>query len=168
GRAKLISGVDRLNATAGDPCDWLRDNTTMICTLVLATRGVGPVPSAVPTGPNIQENIGKAAPAATFEDMLKTAHDDALFEYYFTSQLATIDIASGRTTLIGHPGILSGVTPAPGGEFFLVTRTKRPFSHLIPMNGFPQDVEVWSRANQVVRKIAEVPSREGVSLTGVQ
>jgi len=24
GRAKLISGTDRLNATTGDPCDWLR------------------------------------------------------------------------------------------------------------------------------------------------
>jgi dipeptidyl aminopeptidase/acylaminoacyl peptidase len=36
------------------------------------------------------------------------------------------------------------------------------------MNGFPEDVEVWSRANQLARKIADVPSREGVPLTGVQ
>src|SRR5262249_35086166 len=36
------------------------------------------------------------------------------------------------------------------------------------MNGFPEEVEVWSRANQLARKIADVPSREGVPLTGVQ
>jgi len=168
GRSRMISGTDRLNATTGDPCDWLRDSKTLVCTMVASMRGPAPAAPTVPTGPNVQENMGKAAPAATYEDMLKTAHDDALFEYYFTSQLAIVDIATGRKTLIGHPGILSGVTPSPGGDFFLVTRTKRPFSHLIPMNGFPEDVEVWSRANQLVRKIAEVPSREGVSIRGVQ
>ena len=57
-------------------------------------------------GPNIQENLGKAAPAPTFEDLLKTAHDDNLFEYYFTSQLAAYNIESARKTLIGRPGDL--------------------------------------------------------------
>jgi len=45
---------------------------------------------------NVQENYGKAAPAPTFEDMIRTAHDEALFEYYFASQLAAINIASGK------------------------------------------------------------------------
>jgi dipeptidyl aminopeptidase/acylaminoacyl peptidase len=168
GRSRMISGTDRLNATTGDPCDWLRDNKTMVCTWVPAARAVAPAAPAVPTGPNVQETSGKAAPVATFEDMLKTAHDDDVFEYYFKSQLATIDIATRRKNLLGHPAIFDSVTPAPGGEFFLVTMIKRPFSHLIPMDGFPEDVEIWSRANQVARKIAEIPSREGVSLTGVQ
>src|SRR3954468_14459472 len=58
GRTKLVSGVDRLNATAGDPCDWLHDNKTLICTLVAAARGPVPNPPSVPTGPNVQESIG--------------------------------------------------------------------------------------------------------------
>ena len=168
GKSRMISGTDRLNATTGDPCDWLRDNKTLICTWVPGMRSPVPAAPTVPAGPNIQENMGKAAPAATFEDMLKTAHDDDLFEYYFTSQLGLIDIASGRKTLLARPAIIDSVTPSPSGEFFLVTSIKRPFSHLIPMNGFPEDVEVWSRANQLARKIADVPSREGVPLTGVQ
>lgn len=168
GHAKLVSGVDRLNATAGDPCDWLRDNKTLICTLVVANRGAAPAPPTVPTGPNVQENIGKAAPAPTFEDMLKTSHDDALFEYYFTSQIAAIDASSGRKTLIGKPAIFDSVSPSPSGEYLLVTKIKRPFSHLIPMNGFPEEVEVWSRAGRLAKKIADVPTREGVPLTGVQ
>jgi dipeptidyl aminopeptidase/acylaminoacyl peptidase len=168
GRAKLVSGVDRLNATTGDPCDWLRDNATMICELVPAGRGAAPQEPAVPTGPNIQESAGKAAPAATYEDMIKTLHDEALFEYYFTSQLAAINVASGSRTLIGRPAIFENVTPSPSGEYLLVAKIKRPFSHLIPMNGFPEDVEVWTRKGELARKIADVPSREGVSLTGVQ
>ena len=167
GHAKMISGTDHLNATTGDPCDWLRDNKTMVCTWVPSARAAAPVAPSVPIGPNIQENNGKAAPVATYEDMLKTAHDDDLFEYYFTSQLATIDVTNGRKTLLGRPAIFDSVTPSPSGDFFLVTTIKRPFSHLIPMEGFPEDIEIWSRANQVVRKIADIPSREGVSLTGV-
>jgi dipeptidyl aminopeptidase/acylaminoacyl peptidase len=168
GRAKLVSGTDRLNATTGDPCDWLHDNATLICELVPAGRGPAPSEPAVPMGPNIQENSGKAAPAATYEDMIKTAHDEALFEYYFTSQLASINIASGSKTPIGRPAIFESVTPSPSGEYLLVSKIKRPFSHLIPMNGFPEDVEVWSRRGDVAGKIADVPSREGVPLTGVQ
>jgi dipeptidyl aminopeptidase/acylaminoacyl peptidase len=168
GRSKLVSGTDRLNATNGDPCDWLADNTTMICELVPAGRGVAPAEPTVPAGPNIQESSGKAAPAATYEDMIKTAHDEALFEYYFTSQLAAISVASASKTLIGRPGIFDSVTPSPSGEYLLVARVKRPYSHLIPMDGFPKDVEIWTRRGEVARKIAEVPSSEGVPLAGVQ
>jgi dipeptidyl aminopeptidase/acylaminoacyl peptidase len=168
GRSRMISGTDRLNATTGDPCDWLRDNKAMVCTWVPSARGPAPAAPIVPLGPNVQENSGKAAPVATFEDMLKTAHDDDIFEYYFSSQLATIDVTTARKTLLGRSAIFDSITPSPSGEFFLVTKIKRPFSHLIPMNGFPEDVEIWSRANQVARKIADIPSREGVSLTGVQ
>lgn len=78
GRAKAISGSERLNATSGDPCDWLHDNRTLICEFVAAGRSPAPTAPDVPIGPNVQENHGKPAPAPTFEDMLKTAHDDAL------------------------------------------------------------------------------------------
>jgi dipeptidyl aminopeptidase/acylaminoacyl peptidase len=168
GRAKLLSGTDRLNATMGDPCDWLEDNTTLVCELVPVGRGPAPQVPTVPMGPNIQENNGKAAPAATFEDMLKTAHDEALFEYYFTSQLAAINVSSGHKTLLGRPAIFGLVSPSPSGEYLLASRIKRPFSHLIPVNGFPEEVEVWKRSGELVRKIADVPTREGVPLTGVQ
>src|SRR5207244_759666 len=73
GRAKMVSGTERLNATTGDPCDWLHDNATVICELVPAGRGPTPLEPTVPVGPNIQENSGKAAPAPTYEDMIKTA-----------------------------------------------------------------------------------------------
>ena len=167
GQSKLVTGVDRLNATTGDPCDWLPDNATMICELVPSGRGPAPAEPPVPTGPNVQETSGKASPAATFEDMIKTAHDEALFAHYFTGQLAAINVGSGTKTLVGRPAIFDSVTPSPDGGYLLVAKIKRPFSHLIPMNGFPQDVEVWTRRGEVARRIADVPSREGVPLTGV-
>ncbi|HJZ69834.1 MAG TPA: prolyl oligopeptidase family serine peptidase [Blastocatellia bacterium] len=168
GQSKLVSGTDRLNATGGDPVDWLKDGATILVQLVPTGRGPAPGEPRVPTGPNIQENRGKAAPAATYEDLIKTNHDEDLFEYYFTSQLATIDTATGRKTLIGKPGILENVTASPSGEYILVSRLKRPFSRLVPMNGFPKEIEIWNRKGDVVKKIADLPSSEGVPINGVE
>jgi len=169
GAAKtVVSGADRINATTGDPCDWLRDNLTMVCELVPAGRGPAPAEPAVPPGPTVHESYGKAAPAPTYEDLLGSAHDDALFDHYFTSQLAAINTTTGAKSPIGRPGILNTVTPSPGGQYVLVTKIKKPFSHTIPMNGFPQDVEIWTRNGEVAKKIADLPSREGTPLTGVE
>src|SRR5262249_54019401 len=151
-----------------DPCEWLRDSITVLCRTVPAGRGPAPAAPAVPTGPNIQENYGKAAPAPTFEDVLKTAHDDAVFEYYFTSQLAAFNTTTGQKTPIGRPALIASDDASPSGEYLLVTKVKRPFSHILPMSDFPEDIEVWSRTGQVVRKVAEVPSAEGMPIAGVR
>ena len=165
-----ISGkkvADHLNATAGDPCDWMT-NTTLVCKFVPANLGPAPAEPKVPSGPNVQENEGKTAQVATYEDMIKTAHDEDLFEYYFTSQLALVDAASGAKTSIAKPAIFTTITPSPNGEYILATKIKRPFSHLLPLFGFAEEVDVLDRKGKVVKQLADRPSREGVPLTGVE
>jgi len=167
GAAKAVT-ADRINAAAGDPCDWLNDNATLICTAVPASRGAEPAASPVPPGPNVQENSGKAAPAPTYEDLLKTAHDDSLFEYYFTSQLLAINSVTGTKAAIGRAAILTNVAPSPGGQHVLVETIKRPFSHLIPINGFPREVEIWTRSGDVAKRLGDLPSHEGTPIAGVE
>jgi dipeptidyl aminopeptidase/acylaminoacyl peptidase len=169
GAAKaVVTGADKINATTGDACDWLKDNATIVCELVPAGRGPAPAEPTVPSGPNVQENYGKAAPAPTFEDLLKTVHDDALFEYYFTSQLVAINGSTGAKTPIGAKAIFESVTPSPSGQYVLVTKVKKPFSHLMPMNGFPSTIEVLTRSGEVARQVADLPSREGMPIAGVE
>ena len=61
GQSRLLSGADRLNGTAGEPCDWLEDSATIVCLTVPAGRGPAPAETRVPSGPNVLENLGKAA-----------------------------------------------------------------------------------------------------------
>lgn len=163
GSARVVA--HHLNATTGDPCDWLRDNATLVCKFVPSGRGPAPAQPAVPSGPNVQENEGKAAQVATYEDMLKTAHDEDLFAYYFTSQLALVN---GEKTPIGKAAIYSEVTPSPDGKYILTTTLKRPFSHLLPLSEFASEVQIHDRDGNVVKTLADKPSREGVPLTGVE
>jgi len=162
-KAKAVTAAT-INGLGG--CAWLQDSSAMLCQFVVSGRGPAPTPPAVPTGPRVQENLGKAAPAATYQDLLTSAHDEALYEYYFTSQLATVT-PSGFTTPIGKPAIFGMSTMSPDGQFVLVARTKRPFSRLIPDDGFPKDIEIWNRKGEVVRKIGEQPLAEGTPIGGV-
>ncbi len=166
GRAAVVTPADRLNGATGAPCDWLGDSKTLLCKVVPAGRGPAPAPPAVPAGPNVQENHGEAAPAPTTQDLLRTEHDEALFEHYFTSQLAFVNAATGRKIPVGKPGIVIA-EPSPNDEFLLVTRVKRPFSRLVAWRSFPSEVEVWNRKGEVVRRIADLPSAEGVPINGV-
>jgi dipeptidyl aminopeptidase/acylaminoacyl peptidase len=164
GQSKQIASG--LNGTWGAPCDWVTGQT-LVCQFVVATRGPAPQPPPVPTGPNVQENDGQPAPVSTYEDLDKNAHDEALFEYYFTSQLAFVDATSGKQTPVGKPGLFEEVSASPNGEYVLVARVKRPFSRLVPAERFPKDVEIWTKSGQVAKKIAEVPSGETVPMLGV-
>ena len=147
-------------------CDWLDDSSAILCGFIPAGRGPAPAPPAVPSGPRIQENMGKAAPSATFQDLLTSAYDESLFEYYSTAQLALVTPA-GVKTLVGKPALFASFSMSPDGQYVLVTRIKRPFSRLVTANGFPRDVEVWNRKGEVVRSLADLPSSEGTPIGGV-
>ncbi len=163
GQAKALTGAT-VNGLGG--FDWLDDSSALLVRFVPAGRGPAPVPLGVPTGPRIQESLGKAAPAATFQDLLTSAHDEALYEYYFTAQLAVVTTAGGRTP-VGKPAIFATASVSPDGKYVLVARIKRPFSRLITAGGFPKDIEIWSRAGEVVRRLGEQPLGEGVPIGGV-
>jgi dipeptidyl aminopeptidase/acylaminoacyl peptidase len=158
--------VTAATINALDGCSWLQDSSAMLCHFTVTGRGPAPAPPAVPTGPRIQENIGKAAPAPTFQDLLTSAYDEALFDYYFTSQLATVTPA-GVKIPIGRPAIFADAQMSPDGRFILVSRIKRPFSRLVTAGGFPKDVEIWDRKGAVARTIGETPLAEGVPIGGV-
>ena len=158
--------VDASLNTMVDGCEWLTDSSALLCPFVPSDRGSRPAPPAAPSGPNVQENSGPAGPIRTFQDLLASAHDEALFEYYATAQLAFVDAATARRAPLGNPGIVAG-TASPDGEYVLVQRVKRPFSRLLPWSQFPRDVEVWNRRGERVRVVAEVPMADRVPMNGV-
>ena len=167
GQTRALTGAT-LNATNGPPCQWMPAGTTLLCEFVPDGRGPAPVEPETPVGPTIQETRGRAAPAPTFEDLLKNHFDEQLFDYYFTAQLALVDVVTGARTAVGKPAIFERVDVSPGGENVLVIRTVHPLSYLVPSGGFPQEIDVWNLKGDVVRHIATLPSSEGVPIRGVR
>lgn len=173
-RTAAVPGV-KLNAaisSAGpgeenQPCHWMPDGKQLLCQTIPSGRGAPPKPPAVPSGPRVQESFGKAAPVATFEDLLQNEYDSALFDYYASSQLALIDAVSGRVSNVGAPGIFLIADPAPDGKHVLVSRIHRPYSYIVPVERFAREEEVWGVTGKTVYKVASLPLQENIPIGGV-
>jgi len=174
GDASAVPGV-QLNAALSTPgagadnapCRWTPDSKTRLCRTIPAGRGKPPQAPSVPAGPRVQENFGKAAPVATYEDLLENEHGGRLFDYYATSQLALVDSSTGRTVPVGKPAVYGSVDLAPDGQHILVARIHRPYSYIVPVPDFPRDVEVWNLSGDVVYRVASLPLEENTPIGGV-
>ena len=166
GKIRNLKGVT-VNTAYSDALDWMPDSKTLIVQLIPAGRAPVKAEPLVPREPNSQESSGRAGPVRTYEDLLKTSHDEDLFEYYATSQLALIDAMSGKTTLVGKPAIFQSADPSPDGQYVLVGLVHRPFSYLFPASSFPRNVEVWDHKGKVVHKLATLPLADQIPIDGV-
>ena len=166
GKIRNLKGIT-VNSALGNPLSWMPDNRTLLVQLIPTNRGAAPATPAVPPEPNTQESSGRPGPVRTYEDLLKSPHDENLYEYYATSQLALVDSISGRATPFGQPAIFLSVDAAPGGQHVLVTRLHRPFSYLFPDSSFPRDVEVWDTKGKLTYKVASLPLADQVPINGV-
>ena len=158
--AKKLSGKYRMN-TANGGHRWLSNNATLVFRIVPEARGAAPAKPNVPCGPNVQENIGKKAPARTYQDLLANEHDAALFDHYLTCRIARVDL-SGKITVSPREGIITRVSPSPDAQYILTETIKRPYSYIVPMSRFPKVVEVWDMKGNRVRLIADLPLAEDI------
>ncbi len=151
-----------LNAVLGDPFVWL-DANTLALLRVPAGRGPAPAAPRVPTGPVVQENLGKRAPSATYEDLLANAHDEALFEHYGTAELTLLPV-NGKPSPLNVRGLITNFTPSPDGQHLLVETLHRPFSYLVQSVRFPRSTDVIDRTGRMEYRVADLPLYEGSEL----
>ena len=160
-RARPLAPV-ALNAAAGAPCAWAGADR-LACLTVPAGRGAPPAPAAAPVAPITQESEGRAAPNPTFQDLLKSADDERLFEHYLTAQVAVLGL-DGRVRRLGAPALRTRVAPSPDGRWLLVETAHRPYSYLVPLGAFPSRTEVWdAAAGRVARLVDDSPLDEQAS-----
>ena len=161
--------TDRLNTVMGG-FSWMPDGKSIVCRLVPEDRGAEPETSKVPTGPNIQESYGNKSPTRTYQDLLQNPTDEALFEYYTTTQLAIIGV-DGKTKKVGDAQIISSAEPSPSGDYLLVSTIKKPFSYLLTYRSFPRTTQTWkvndAASGPDVHTIVDRPMDENIPIEGV-
>ena len=167
GVAKKVEGA-QLNTAYGEPVQWMPESKGLLVQLVVAGRGEAPKKSSVPAGPLVQESAGRGAPAPTYQDLLASEHDEALFSYYATSQLAFVDLATRKITTAGKPLIVQSSEISPDGMHMMVSSIHKPFSWLHTAELFPREIEVWTRSGQLIRTIASQPMGDRIPIEGVR
>ena len=155
-----------LNPLMGTTVSWLPDQKRLLV-FRIPDRGPAPDPPAIPIGPEILEGEGAIA-RSTYEarNLLETAHDDALFEYYATSELVIVDPAKGKVNIVGKPAPYASAEFSPDGKYILVERLVGPWSHEVAWWRFANEIEVWNNKGELVANIASLPLANEVPVHG--
>jgi dipeptidyl aminopeptidase/acylaminoacyl peptidase len=141
----------------GGSLQWMADGKSLLVHAVKPNRGAAPPEPTVPAGPHISESAGGEKGAPTYEDLLQNPHDEDLFEYYATAQLAIVDATTGAMTPIGKPSMIESARMSPDGKYFIVNYIHRPFSYSYPARQFPTEIDIWDRTGKVLKHEASIP-----------
>jgi dipeptidyl aminopeptidase/acylaminoacyl peptidase len=156
-----------LNPLLGTAVSWLPDQVHLLVRRI-PQRGPAPKPPAIPAGPEILEGAGAKA-RSTYEarNLLETAHDDALFEYYTTSELMILDPDKGKMKVLGAPAPYIKANFSPDGKYLLIERLVGPWSHEVAWWRFASEIEVWNDKGELAANIASLPIANEVPIHGV-
>jgi dipeptidyl aminopeptidase/acylaminoacyl peptidase len=146
-----------LNLVMGSPYTWI-DDQTILYKAALQPASKAPAKPITPKGPAVQENLGKAAPSRTYQDMIKSPFDEQIFEFYATSQW--IQHKNGVETKIGAPAIYASTSVSPDKQYLLQRIIQKPFSYLVPANGFNATMVITDRQGKIVKQLAKLASSE--------
>jgi dipeptidyl aminopeptidase/acylaminoacyl peptidase len=160
GQARKLN-TPKLNAAFGPAFTWLPDSSGVVVRAIPAGRGPAPTASTTPDGPIVQENMGRTAPARTYQDLLSSAQDEALFDHCFTSELVRVGL-DGAQTRVAPAGVWSAVSVSPDGRFLLTERLKRPYSYVVPARAFPTEIAVLDWSGRAVKQVVDRPLADDV------
>jgi dipeptidyl aminopeptidase/acylaminoacyl peptidase len=142
---------------------WSPDSESLVFRVLPDERGEAPERDPMPSGPIVTETRGRSAPTRTFQDLLGDRHDEALFEYHFTTRLVRIDL-DGHTTRLGEPGLFPGFNSSPDGNHLLVFRLTPPWSYAVPWSRFAHVIEIWSSDGSEVSEFARNPLADDIPI----
>ena len=145
---------------------WLNDNKNILLKIISKKSGDEPVKPVVPESPVIEETYGKESITRTYQNLLKDKHDEALFDYYFTSQIVSLNTENGKIKRIGEPAIYSEVKPSPDNEYLFIEQIMQPYSYLLPYYRFPKEFEIWNINGELVKTLHSRPLQDEVPIGG--
>jgi dipeptidyl aminopeptidase/acylaminoacyl peptidase len=166
GEAKSLTKAI-VNSTLSSGYQWYPNSQHILALTIHENRGAPPKKPEVPVGPVIQETSGKFAKVWTYQDLLQNPFDEALFDYYTTSQLTKINILSGQIQKLGQPAIYLTPEISPDGNQILIHRIKKPYSYHVPYYYFSHSLEIWDQNGELFHLLANIPLADDVPMRGV-
>ena len=145
----------RVNANLGNPLAWFADGSGLLVKMLPPDREeLINTATAIPTGPTVTVSSGAKAQNRTYQDLLKNPVDEQNFEQLTKSEIYKIDL-SGNSELWMHSGMYRQISFSPDGNYVLVTRTKMPFSYLVPYSRFAFETNIYSSEGGLVKQLID-------------
>ena len=159
---KLVGGLNSVFVSY----TWLGNDSLIVATIPEPVRnGPSPLDGPKSFGPRVESSQGKSQ-SRTYQDLLKDAHDEALFEHFCTSTLVKVDVASGTISPLGEGNgrVYTACSTSPSGEYVMVAWLQKPWSYSLPCGRFPKVVELWDKDGNFVKRLADLPLARDIPL----
>ena len=131
-RAEKLT-AERVNTIFGSPVQFL-DDDHILFRAVPAGHSQAPAQTLAQSSV-IQEVLGEKKSIRTYQDLLASPADEALYDYCCTSQLAVWSPEGVRK--IGEPAIYRTLDPSPDGSYAIAVTEHHPYSYVQAHNSFP-------------------------------
>ena len=157
--ARRISDPILNDVFRGNPYEWTKDSNGFLAKVVTDNRKQPVSANQTPEGPIVSENLGKEAPARTYQDLLKNKADETNFEIFATSKIVRLDL-NGKMTPILPAAVYSGITQSPDGKYIMVEKLQKPYSYLVPASRFPYNLTITDINGKTVKDLYNIPLDE--------
>lgn len=137
----------KVNATLTSAFAFL-DDETILYRSVPDDLGAFPVEEA-PKGPVLQSSVRKQNTFRTYQDLLKSPYDEAVFEYLCSSVFTVFDGTQTRT--FGGKSIVRDFTVSPDGQYMMLTTEHKPYSYAKTHSSFPSRLEICDMQGNVLK-----------------
>jgi dipeptidyl aminopeptidase/acylaminoacyl peptidase len=118
--------------------------------------------------PKTEESFDKTSPLRTYSNLLETAFDMKLFEYFFTSRFVMLDFITGNETPLGEAGIYRTFSQSPDGKYFLTRKVNEPYSYTVPYYRFGYSVLILDKEGKVIKELVNKPVQDEIPIGGVE
>jgi len=156
-----------LNDAFGDDAFWwMSDNQTLLLKTIPDKRGKMPQRPGIPTGPVIEETSGKVSTSRTYQNLLKDEFDETLFDYFFSSQIATLQIKTKKLIVIADSDIWDEIKLSPDNKYIFTNKINKPYSYQLPYWRFPQSMLIMNCKENETHTIYDRPLQDQIPIGG--
>ena len=149
--------AERVNTIFGTPFQFL-DDDHILFKAVPADHRQAPA-QALAQSSVVQEVLGEKKSIRTYQDLLQSPADEALYDYCCTSQLMVWSPEGVRK--VAEPAIWRSVDPSPDGSYAIVTTEHHPYSYVQAHNSFPSKQFIMNLADgSIVRMLRDGTVKE--------
>ena len=155
-------------ATFTTTFEWVKGGAAIVTVLIPQSRAKEPDKPLVAANPRVRVSDNKVSHIRTYPSLLDGPYDEAMLEYFTTGQLALVDVQTARVEEVGKPAMIESVNPSPGGDYFILTLMQKPFSYIVPIDGFGRRDVIWDAKGAERAEIDKRPLRIGEAPAGSQ
>lgn len=105
----------------------------------------------LPKGPIVQSSKNASTEFRTYQDLIKSPYDEAVFEYLCTAELSLFDGNTTRT--VGKKGVISSFKVSPDGNYIILSTLHKPYSYTKTYANFFKRIVLTDMQGKVLRPL---------------